>query len=58
MAQTLVDSNERMYMRITTEDKKLLVKAATISGLDLTKFILTTSVKPANEVIAEKEQLS
>lgn len=57
MSQISIDSNRRMSLRISEEDKKLLLKAATISGLDLTKFVIAATVKRANEVIAEQEQL-
>lgn len=57
MVQLTMEANERMSLRISKEDKILLLKAATISGLDLTKFVLTTTVAHAREVITAEEQL-
>ena len=53
----LQDSN-RMSLRIRSEDKALLLRAAVLSQTDLTTFVLHNAVQAARTVIAEAEQLA
>ena len=53
----LQDSN-RMSLRVRSEDKALLLRAALLSQTDLTTFVLHNAVQAARTVIAEAEQLA
>ena len=53
----LQDSN-RMSLRIRSQDKALLLRAAVLSQTDLTSFVLRNAVEAARTVIAEAEQLA
>ncbi|MFR2921804.1 type II toxin -antitoxin system TacA 1-like antitoxin, partial [Escherichia coli] len=44
MAQALVENSERVSIRITTEDKSLLVRAASLENTNLTEFVLRNIV--------------
>lgn len=51
------DSN-RMSLRVHSQDKALLLRAAVLSQTDLTSFVLRNAVEAARKVIAEAEQLA
>lgn len=53
----LQDSN-RMSLRVRSQDKALLLRAAVLSQTDLTTFVLRNAVEAARTVIAEAEQLA
>ncbi|MCP3679739.1 MAG: DUF1778 domain-containing protein [Gammaproteobacteria bacterium] len=55
MPQIPVENNDRVSLRITSENKSLLIKAAVLEHTNLTEFIVRTVVAAANEVI-EKQQ--
>ena len=57
MPQLPVDSNRRMSLRIPSEDKALLMRAATLRQMNLTEFVLRSSVKAAHAAIEHAEQL-
>ena len=48
---------ERLDCRITAEDKRLLERAASKSGLRLTDFVVSTLVVAAEEVLREDEPI-
>ncbi len=45
--------NARMELKTSEELKELLLKAATLCGLDLTAFVLGPAVDRANQVLRE-----
>lgn len=57
MAQALVENSERVSIRITTEDKSLLVRAASLENTNLTEFVLRNIVPVARQVIENNERL-
>ncbi len=44
--------NARLDLRLPTDTKELLQKAATLAGLDLTAFTLSAAIEKADEVLA------
>lgn len=46
----------RIEMRISSENKNNLQQAATISGVDLTSFVLMAALKEANKVIVQQHE--
>lgn len=56
MALALKDA--RLEFKTTTEAKDLLFKAASLSGVDVTAFVLTSSIDRARQVLAEHNALS
>ena len=57
MPQIPVETNDRMSLRIASEEKSLLIRAATIQHTNLTEFVTRTMVSVAREVIEKSEQL-
>ncbi len=49
---------ERLEMRLPSEDKGLLARAAGIPGVKLSQFVLGPALARARQVIAEAEQVS
>ncbi|CRL59800.1 DUF1778 domain-containing protein [Proteus vulgaris] len=47
----LVENSERVSIRITTEDKSLLILVASLENTNLTEFILRNVVPIARQVI-------
>jgi len=60
MPRLPVENNDRMSLRIATEEKSLLVRAAALEHTNLTEFVIRTAVANAKEVIelAERQELS
>lgn len=56
MARTAIDQNERMAMRIRAEDKRLIMRAASLRNMDLSQFVVENSVEAAKAVIEREEQ--
>jgi uncharacterized protein (DUF1778 family) len=57
MARSAVEHNERMAQRIRPEDKRLIMRAATLNNQALSDFVVETSLLAAREVIARAEQV-
>ncbi|MCY9778817.1 DUF1778 domain-containing protein [Proteus mirabilis] len=57
MAQALVENSERVSIRITTEDKSRLVRAASLENTNLTEFVLRNIVPVARQFIENNERL-
>ncbi|CAQ84269.1 MULTISPECIES: type II toxin-antitoxin system TacA family antitoxin [Photorhabdus] len=57
MAQVLVETSERMSLRIASEEKTLLIRAATLQNTNLTEFVLRNVVPAARKVIDDSERL-
>ncbi|MBI1357465.1 MAG: DUF1778 domain-containing protein [Acidobacteria bacterium] len=60
MVRAASEDNSRMSLRIHSEDKALLIRAAAIEQTDLTEFVLRHVLRAARQVIdqAERVQLS
>ena len=57
MPQVPVESNDRMSLRIASEEKSLLMRAAAIQHMNLTEFVTRTVVAAAREVIEQSERI-
>ena len=57
MPQIPVENNDRMSLRIASEEKSLLMRAATLQHTNLTEFVIRTVVSAAREVIAHNERV-
>ena len=51
-------ATERLEMRLPSEDKGLLARAAEIQGVKLSQFVLGPAMARARKVIAEAERVS
>lgn len=58
MPQTPIEDNDRMSLRIASEDKSLLIRAATLQNTNLTEFVTRTVVSAAKEVIEQSERIT
>lgn len=57
MPQIPVETNDRMSLRIASEDKSLLMRAAVLQHTNLTEFVIRNVVSAAREVIEQNERL-
>lgn len=57
MPQTPAQNNQRMSVRIATEDKSLLIRAASLQHTNLTDFVIRTVVAAAREVIEHNDRI-
>ena len=57
MPRTAIEDNNRMSLRIPTEEKAILLRAAALKHTDLTDFVRQHSLKAAQAVIREEEEL-
>jgi len=57
MPQLLAEENQRLSLRIPTRDKALLMRAASLQQINLTEFVLRTSVQAAQAAIEREERL-
>nr|WP_223293891.1 DUF1778 domain-containing protein [Pelodictyon phaeoclathratiforme] len=55
MPQIPVEGNERLSLRIASEEKSLLMRAAAIQNTHLTEFVTRTVVSAAQKVIDQYE---
>lgn len=55
---TAVLKNARMELKTTRELKQMLNQAATLSGVDLTAFVLSSAEEKARSVIEHHDSLS
>ncbi|MDR3415598.1 MAG: DUF1778 domain-containing protein [Nevskia sp.] len=51
-------ATERLEMRLPSEEKGLLTRAAQIEGVKLSQFVLAPALKRARKVIADAEQVT
>ena len=56
--RTAVLKNARMELKTTDNLKQMLMKAATLSGVDLTAFVLSSAEEKARTVIEHHDSLS
>jgi uncharacterized protein (DUF1778 family) len=57
MPRIAIEDNNRMSLRIPTEEKAILLRAAALKHTDLTDFVRQHSLAAARAVIREEEEL-
>ncbi|MDZ7751132.1 MAG: DUF1778 domain-containing protein [Gammaproteobacteria bacterium] len=57
MPQIPVETNDRMSLRIASEEKSLLMRAAALQHTNLTEFVIRNVMLAARKVIEENERL-
>jgi uncharacterized protein (DUF1778 family) len=57
MPRIAVEDNNRMSLRIRSEEKALLLRAVALKQTDLTDFVVRRAVAAAEEIIAEAERV-
>ncbi len=57
MPRIVIEDNNRMSLRIRTEEKALLMRAVALRHTDLTDFVVGHALLAARDVIAEAEQI-
>ena len=57
MPQVPVENNSRMSLRIATDEKALLIRAAALQRINLTDFVIRTAVQAARDVIDQAEHV-
>lgn len=58
MPRVAVEDNKRMSLRISPEEKAILLRAAVLKSKDLSEFVRQQSVDAAKAVIREEEHVS
>ncbi len=58
MPQIPVETNDRMSLRIASNEKALLIRAATLQHTNLTEFVIRNVVSAAQRVIDENEHIA
>lgn len=58
MPQIPVETNDRMSLRIASDEKSLLMRAAALQHTNLTEFVLRNVMSVARKIIDENEQLA
>jgi uncharacterized protein (DUF1778 family) len=57
MPQIPVETNDRMSLRIASEEKSLLMRAAALQHTNLTNFVICNVMSVARKIIDENERL-
>ncbi|MGB4767657.1 MAG: DUF1778 domain-containing protein [Candidatus Saccharimonas sp.] len=57
MGTTLTTRQARMELKTTADTKELLIRAATLCGVDLTSFVLNQAVEKARKVILDHDNI-
>ncbi|CDH23967.1 DUF1778 domain-containing protein [Xenorhabdus bovienii] len=57
MPQIPIETNDRMSLRIASEEKSLLIRAAAIQHTNLTEFVIRNVLSAARKIIDESERL-
>ncbi len=57
MPQIPIETNDRMSLRIASEEKSLLMRAAALQHTNLTEFVIRNVVSVAQKIIDENERL-
>ncbi|MDQ7048208.1 MAG: DUF1778 domain-containing protein [Enterobacterales bacterium] len=57
MPQIAVENNDRMSLRIASEEKSLLMRAAALQHTNMTEFVIRNVVSAARKVIDQNERL-
>ena len=58
MPQIPVDTNDRMSLRIASEEKLLLMRAAALQHTNLTEFVIRHVIPVAQKIIEDNERLA
>ncbi len=58
MPQVPVETNDRMSLRVASEEKSLLMRAAALQHINLTEFVIRNAVSVARKVIDDNENLA
>lgn len=58
MPQIPVETNDRMALRIASNDKALLIRAAALQHTSLTEFVTRNVISAAQKVIDENEHIA
>ena len=58
MPQIPVDTNDRMSLRIASEEKLLLMRAAALQHTNLTEFVIRNVIPVAQKIIEDNERLA
>lgn len=56
MPQIPAENNDRLSLRIVSEEKSLLLRAAGLQHVNLTEFVICNAVSVARKVIDENER--
>ncbi len=56
MPQIPVETNDRMSLRIASEEKLILMRAAALQHTNLTEFVIRNVVSAARKIIEENER--
>ncbi|MEB3979964.1 DUF1778 domain-containing protein [Mycobacterium sp. 663a-19] len=48
--------NRRMDLRTTAEERELIDRAVSVSGTDLTDFVITHAAEAARRILADRDQ--
>jgi len=57
MPQIAVETNARMSLRIASEEKSLLMRAAALQHTNMTEFVIRNVILAARKVIDQNERL-
>ncbi|MCP5244256.1 MAG: DUF1778 domain-containing protein [Burkholderiales bacterium] len=57
MPRIPIENNDRMSLRIASEEKSLLIRAAALQHTNLTEFVISNAVSVARKIISENERL-
>lgn len=57
MPRIPIETNDRMSLRIASEEKSLLMRAAALQHTNLTEFVINNAVSVARKIINENERL-
>ena len=57
MPRIPIENNDRMSLRIASEEKSLLIRAAALQHTNLTEFVISNAVSMARKIINENERL-
>lgn len=57
MPQIAIESNERLSLRVSTDAKKLIVRAAAIQQTNLTDFVVSNILPVAQKIVDAAERV-
>ena len=57
MPRPVLNRNDRLELRATKEEKRLIAAAAAYERLDITSFIMRTALPVAREVVERNERI-
>jgi len=57
MPQIAVETNDRMSLRIASEEKSLLMRAAALQHTNMTEFVIRNVISAARKVIEQNERM-